>query len=399
MSVHVREAHLKTAQKLVDETRANGGLAPIDLDKFWADDAVARSDTWSETCPQMPLGILMSHECVWAELGIEEDWYKLLHDQAFNLELCKRYNDKAEQIVGRRIVREVQPTPPEHRWPEPKQLFHIFEGQEVWEGWSYWLPEVVNTPKDLEALLDRVEKRLEDLRSFLLPHEWDEQKERLQKLGIPSPTYRGQRGPVTFAMSIYGVENLIYLIMDEPDLAKRFSDLIARAILGRARVLDEERGWEPGKEAQRGWYWCDDNSCMLNPEMYDFFAKPIHRAVFDTYSSNPGELRGQHSDSDMAQHLPTLNDLGLNSANFGPNLTIAQIREKIPGAEIHGQMAPFTFCRNEEVNIVAECLRDFEMAREKRGVVLATAGSINNGSRVSSLRLIMAAIQRYGQYC
>jgi uroporphyrinogen decarboxylase len=199
-------------------------------------------------------------------------------------------------------------------------------------------------------------------------------------------------------MSIYGVENLIYLIMDQPELAKRFSDLIARAILGRARVLDEERGWEPGEQEQRGWYWCDDNSCMLNPQMYDFFAKPILRAVFDTYSNNPGELRGQHSDSDMAQHLPTLNDLSLNRANFGPNLTVAQIREAIPGAVIHGQMAPFTFCRNEEVNIVAECLRDFEMARPKHGVILATAGSINNGSRLTGLRLIMAAIQRYGRY-
>jgi hypothetical protein len=47
---------------------------------------------------------------------------------------------------------------------------------------------------------------------------------------------------------------------------------------------------------------------------------------------------------------------------------------------------------------VAELLRDFELTREKRGLVFATAGSINNGSRPTGMRLIMAAIPRYCRY-
>ena len=57
-----------------------------------------------------------------------------------------------------------------------------------------------------------------------------------------------------------------------------------------------------------------------------------------------------------------------------------------------------TFSRNQEVNVVAEFLRDFEMAREERGLRFATAGSINNGSRLTGMRLIMAAIQEHGRY-
>jgi uroporphyrinogen decarboxylase len=101
----------------------------------------------------------------------------------------------------------------------------------------------------------------------------------------------------------------------------------------------------------------------------------------------------------MAQHLPVLGRLGMTSVNFGPKLTVTEIREHLPRAVIHGQLAPFTFSRNEEVNIVAELIRDVAMARDKRGVVFATAGSINNGSRLSGMRLIMAAIQEYGRYC
>ena len=77
---------------------------------------------------------------------------------------------------------------------------------------------------------------------------------------------------------------------------------------------------------------------------------------------------------------------------------VRDIRRHLPDAVIDGELAPYTLMRNEEVNIVAEFLRDFEMAREQRGLVFATAGSINNGSRLTSMRLIMAAIQEYGRY-
>lgn len=79
-------------------------------------------------------------------------------------------------------------------------------------------------------------------------------------------------------------------------------------------------------------------------------------------------------------------------------MTVSEIREHMPNAVIDGQLAPFTFSRNEEENIIAEFLRDFDQAREKRGLRFSTAGSINNGSRLTGTRLIMSAIQHYGRY-
>jgi uroporphyrinogen decarboxylase len=100
----------------------------------------------------------------------------------------------------------------------------------------------------------------------------------------------------------------------------------------------------------------------------------------------------------MGHLVPILARENMTGVNFGPNVLIDHIREHMPTAVIQGVLAPFTYSRNDEVGIVAEFLRDFEMAREKRGVVFATAGSINNGSRLTGMRLIMSAIQRYGRY-
>ena len=85
----------------------------------------------------------------------------------------------------------------------------------------------------------------------------------------------------------------------------------------------------------------------------------------------------------------------MTGVNLGPTLSVTEIREHLPKARIAGQLAPYTFSRNEEVNIVAETLRDMELAREKKGITFTTAGSINNGSRLSGLRLIMHTIQEY----
>lgn len=396
MSIGITPEQLARAAVLVAETRANGGLAPVDLQRFWADDALAQQDPFGAKIPQVALGIRMGSEATFDELGVPEDWHRLYHDAPWRAELHRRFNDKAESIVGRRLLPETIPDPA-LQYPPVKQLYDIFEGRNEWHQESYWLHQAANTPDELATLLDRVERRLENLRAFLLPENWDAEKRRLTALGVKPSLYRSQRGPVTFATSIYGVENLIFLYYDHRKLMARYRDLILRAILERARVLDEEAGYAPGA-APSGFYFLDDNSAQLNAKIYEFFGFPILQAVFARYSPAPGDLRGQHSDSDMGHLLPVLGRLNFTSVNFGPKLAVRDIRTHCPRAVIDGQLAPFTFSRNEETHMVAEFLRDAEQAREHRGLRFATAGSINNGSRLTGMRLIMAAIQRWGRY-
>ena len=388
-----RPEHARMARELVRETHA-GGLAPVDLERFWADQEAARANPFGAAIPQVPLGAVLTSECVYAELGIEEDLWRYSHDDAWRVSLNKAYNDIAERIVGRRILSE-EPNDPARQYPAVKGLHDVFEAENIWVDQSWWLQKSANGTGELEALLDRVEAR--DIRSFILPENWDEAKERLMPLGIRPNLYRGQRGPVTFAASIYGPEDLIFLIIEKPDLAARFSRLILKTMLEIARVLDEEAGYSP-ESAPRGFSFCDDNCCLLTPGMYRLFGYPVLKGIFDRYSPNPEDRRYQHSDSPMAHLLPILGRLNMTGVNFGPTVMVSEIRAHLPIAVIEGQLAPFAYSRNEEENIVLEFLRDFEMAREHRGLLFSTAGSINNGTRLTSMRLAMAAIQRYGRY-
>ena len=95
---------------------------------------------------------------------------------------------------------------------------------------------------------------------------------------------------------------------------------------------------------------------------------------------------------------PALGRLGLTGVNFGPTVTVDKIREHLPGAVIQGCLAPFTYSRDQQRQMVLEFLRDFEMSKERRGLWFTTAGSINDGSRLAGMRLLMSATQRFGRY-
>jgi uroporphyrinogen decarboxylase len=100
----------------------------------------------------------------------------------------------------------------------------------------------------------------------------------------------------------------------------------------------------------------------------------------------------------MGHLLPVLARFNYSAVNFGPTVLASDIRKHMPRTVIDGQLAPFTLSRNEEENIVLEFLRDHDMTRETRGLKFSTAGSINNGSRLTSMRLMMSAIQHFGQF-
>ena len=71
----------------------------------------------------------------------------------------------------------------------------------------------------------------------------------------------------------------------------------------------------------------------------------------------------------MCHLLPILGRLNFSGVNFGPTLTVQEIRRHMPRAIIDGQLAPFTFSDNEQERLICEFLRDFEASLPARLVL------------------------------
>ena len=369
-------------------------LLPVDLDRFWKEDDLAHEDNcFSSSATQVALGLRMSEECLLAEFGEETNnplWIQPSRER--RLELIKRYNDKAEKVVGIRLLSEDIP-PDEHMFPKTKRIGEVFGGRYIIHNATEWLESDIKTYKQLENRLDEIEKM--DLREYILPLQWDKQCKKLfEEFGVKPEPVRMVRGPVTLACSIFGVENFIFLLNDEPELGKRFSDTMADVIIKITEIMDAEAG-----EESSGFMFCDDNCCMLNDEMYEFFGYPILKKAFDRFSPAPHHERYQHSDSAMEHLLPILGRLNLTGVNFGPTVTVDKIRQHLPNARIDGCIAPMTLMADDREKLIAETKRDCEMAKQYgRGVIITTAGSINYGSTLAGMRTVMWAICEYGRY-
>jgi uroporphyrinogen decarboxylase len=372
--------------------RKSGLQRCVDLERFWADNAPALRDPFSPAIPQFPLGLVMGYEAVFAELGYPFNLRRLEEDYDFARSSARAYNDKAEQIVGRRLLDEAA-FDPSRRFPKVRPLEELFGCRNVWQSESWWALQAADSAQQLEMLLDRVERM--DVEAEMFPPEWERACRRIfDQHGLRPFLKPDLRGPVTLATSVFGVENLIYLILDAPALAWRFRDAIKDLALQYYRIC--RRVSDPQRMTP-GFSFRDDNCQMLTPAMYEQFGLPILQAIFAEFAPGPNDRRYQHSDSDMGHLLPVLAQANLNAVNFGPKVRFAQIRQHMPRAVVHGTLAPFTLMRNDEDAIIAEVRRDMDEARPTRGLVIETAGSVNDGSLLSSMRTVMWAIQTYGR--
>ena len=373
-----------------------GILTRNDMDRFWRDDEIAHRDNcFYEGAPQLALGIRMSDETVFSELGEEGNPFAPL-PQERRLDLNRRYNDLSEKIVGRRLLYETA-APEDSVLRNFKRIGEVFGGRYFMYDGSEWLESDIRTPQALEKRLDKIDRM--DLREFLFPANWEAEKKRVfETYGARPRRLRHVRGPITLMCSIYGTEDFILLGVDEPELARRFSQTVADVAINIAEIMDEEAGLAPDT-APTGFSFADDNCCLMTPELYENLGLPVLLRVFERFSPGENDRRYQHSDSLMGHLLPLLGQAKLNGVNFGPTVLVDAIRKHLPKACIDGCLAPFTLMRNDTQAIHAELIRDFTMSKALgKGVNFDTAGSINDGSSLASLANIMAWIQAECRY-
>ena len=125
----------------------------LDIESFWRDEDRSHEDNcFAKSNPQVALGIRMNDECVFAELGEEgQPWGYT--DPVRRYELNCRYNEKARKIVGRALLAENKPLPPEKQpkvtIPGYRQIGEVFGGRYVFDGTTTWLKGTMNDADDL----------------------------------------------------------------------------------------------------------------------------------------------------------------------------------------------------------------------------------------------------------
>lgn len=356
-------------------------MSSFDVGTFWTEEGRCRGRAFSTDKPRCPISLSLDDHWLLDELR-PDSTIPYYTDPERRAELNAKANDRCEAVIGVRPFAEgVEP-------PGPLRLERVLGCRElIHEGGTPWLEPAVPDPPALATLLDEVERWSDD-------DTLDQALEGGRTIRpAPGRVQAWTRGPATMATSVVGTTELMYLVVDAPDLAERLFRVIGETVVRYHRSVARASGSEV-----RGCGVLDDNCALFSRPMYDRFILPAVRTIFDGLAPGRGDMRFQHSDSDMGHLMPSLASVGLTGCNFGPRFPVAEIRAALPTTEIHGQIAPMTLRSGDRTAILSEVRRDFAAVGADGGLTLATAGSISAGASLDSVRFFMESVFREARY-
>jgi len=364
-------------QEFMDRTR------DLDVEAFWEENALCQAFTTDKPC--CSLSFSPDDHWVFEFMDIPST-LRYYRDHAYRNELHKQVNEVTAKYVGQTFFDE-------DTWEhQPKRIENLFRCEFSYkEGSTPWLTPVTDDPDEFARVLDQAERT--DLRMWSFPEEYLGEWERCKAEGKPLPRLgTGSRGPATIMTSVIEPTTLLLWLYDYPDLVARFRDVLAEKMVEFNHILREFSGND-----QPGWWITDDNCALFSPALYRKYCFPVLEKVLNAMA--PGDARRyQHSDSAMAHLLDQQYELGIREVNYGPEVDVGLIREKMPDAYIHGQMPPLLLRNGSPEDIRQRVIDDFEKAGATGGLNVTTAGSLAAGTGVGRMRWLMWVVQNECRY-
>ena len=355
----------------------------LDLEAFWAENALCRGFTTDK--PRCALSFSPDDHWIFEFMQVPST-LRYYQDKSYRDELHREVNQITQKLVGKTFFEE-------DTWAYgPRRIENLFGCEFTYhEGSTPWLTPVTDDPAAFSRVLDRAEAT--DLPTWSFPEEFLLEWERRQQTGQSMPLLGdGSRGPATIMTSVLKVETVFFWMFDHPELMRRFRDILAEKMVAFNQILRDFSG-----NTQPGWWITDDNSALFNPELYREYCYPVLERVLNALA--PGDARRyQHSDSTMGHLLEMQYELGIREVNYGPELDVALIRQKMPEALIRGHIPPFLLRNGSPAAIKQRVLADFARAGQTGRLDVTTAGSLAAGTGIGRMRWLMQVVQDYCRY-
>lgn len=351
----------------------------MDPVRFWQENAESLGKPFRTDKPRAPLTLGFDEHWLFEELGVPST-VRYYEDPEYQVQANRECNDRCEAAIGLRPYSESLPK------PGMKRIELLFGSHSVIEeGGTPWLEPGHDHPESLSSKLEELANLSRD--------ELIERADGHTVEPVGGDYVAWSRGPTTVGCSILGPERFLEWLYDEPDLMHRYFETFAHVMVRYHRGIAERK-----RAKITGVAWLDDFCCLMSPSLYGAFALPAMKTAMDALAPTDGHWRFQHSDSDMGHLLPYLAQLRFDGVNFGPKLTVREIRDAMPRTEIHGQIPPFML-RNEAMEIVEQkVIDDFAEVGGDGGFVVTTAGSIAAGTSLARIRGLMQIVETRCRY-
>jgi len=355
----------------------------FDLKAFWEENRRC-SDRFTTDKPRLALSLGIGEDVIKSVAGVTNHprFYK---DYAYQ----QRVRAQAGEIIERETGIAIGPAIN----AGSVTFASLFGGEVVYpDNAPPWIRPVIHHQDDIRAAIRRVDGA--DLRTLGIMPWWLEWRQRiLDEYGVDMTTGYSFHGPATMSAMLCGTTRFLYLVYDYPELMRELYRAIEETGLRFMREMREFMGL-----SMRGMGVYDDDSALLSPKLFAEYEYPVLERWYAAFCPDPADRRYFHSDGDMSHLLDLLRQLGVSHVNLGPQVDLLRIRERMPRTVIHGHIPPFLVRNGNPDEIAALIARQFRQVGHDGGMVVETAGSLNEGTPLENMRAMMVAVDRHCRF-
>ena len=355
----------------------------LDIKSFWKKNDLC----WicSTSKPRAPVSFSPDDHWLFSFLNVKDtiSYYK---DKTYRNRLHKEANTILNEYIGKKFFNE------DTLENSPKRIENLFNCEfKYTENSTPWLVPATSKPEEFKEILDKAEKT--EIEKWAITEEFKKEWELNKKNNKPLPKLgTGSRGPATIMTSVLSPETFFYWTFDYPELLIRFREILTNKMIELNKFL---RKFSNNNE--KGWWITDDNCALFNPELYEIYCMPVLKKVLSVFAPKKSR-RYQHSDSSMAHLLDHQKRLGINAVNYGPDIDVKLIREKMKDAWIQGHTPPLLLLNGKPEEIENRIYQDFIKAGLTGRMEISTAGSLAAGTGVGRMRFFMLCVQKLCKY-
>jgi uroporphyrinogen decarboxylase len=197
-------------------------------------------------------------------------------------------------------------------------------------------------------------------------------------------------GPFTLATQLLGMEQTLYLAVDDPQRLEQLMDL-ATDVIVRFGVAQIEAGahlpvvFDPSA-----------SPAVVPPQFFREFELPRLRRVFDAFAEAGASANWLHIAGPTKEILRHYPEAGVDLADFDYCVSAEDASAELPRTCLDGNIRPLAFVDGEPADIAAAAdalLRAFE---ERGGFILSSGCEIPPESSPANVAALVAAVRRAG---
>jgi uroporphyrinogen decarboxylase len=194
-------------------------------------------------------------------------------------------------------------------------------------------------------------------------------------------------GPFTLAGQLIGLENALYLAVDNPGRLEQLLDFSTEVLVlfGRAQI---EAGahlpivFDPAA-----------SPAVIPPALFRELELPRLKRMFGAFKAAGAIANWIHIAGPAAVILPYYAGAGVDIANFDYNVPMAEARDRLPGTCLDGNIKPLTFVEGAPEEIGEESKKLLGFFRDRGGFILSSGCEIPPESRPENIAAMVRAAE------